>query len=81
MPVLINEVWMAVAIDPEDSTEGVCAIRLGYEWYPLMAADKTRLPFVKEQAKLLSAELKKTIKLVKFTTREVIEVYEGKSQP
>lgn len=77
MPVLIENIYMAVAVDPIDHTEGLCAVRLGNEWYPLIAADLARLPFVKQEARNIARTEGKKVKLIKLTSREEIESYEG----
>jgi hypothetical protein len=77
MPVLIENIWMAVAVDPIDHTEGLCAVKLGNEWYPLIAADLARLPFVKQEAKNIAFNERKKVKLIRLTKREEVEVFDG----
>lgn len=70
----IESVWAAIAHDETDDTEGLCAVKLGDQWMPLIAADPARLDFIREQARLLVPLVGKPIKIVHFTTREELEV-------
>ncbi len=69
----ITEIWAVVSVDPEDENEGVCAMKMGDSWMPMIAADPKRLEFIKAQAARLAAATGQKMKLVKFTTREEVE--------
>lgn len=72
--VRIDQIWAAVSVDPDDNTEGVCAVQMNDHWMPLIAADEERLPFIREQAARL-ASLGRKIKIIRLTTREVVEEF------
>lgn len=71
----IDAVWAIVSVDPADNTEGMCASLEGGVWYPLLAADEDRLPFIIREAKKLQAA-GRSVKLIKLTTREEMEIPE-----
>jgi hypothetical protein len=70
----ITEFWAALSVDSIDNNEGICAVQLSDGvWVPLLAADPARLPWIKEQAKLVKKKSGARIKIVKFSVREDIE--------
>lgn len=73
----IDEVWLAVSVDREDNTEGVCAISTPMGMMPLMAADPKQYKFVRQQAKRMSREKGIIIQVIKLTTRDVVETFDG----
>lgn len=81
MVVLIDKVWCAVAVDPEDQTEGVCAHLVNKTWMPLIAADENRLAQIIPIARGIADQSGQTILIVKLSAREIVEVIEpeGKS--
>ena len=74
----IDAVWMAVSVDSEDNTEGVCAANLNGMMVPLIAADEDRLPWVIEQATLIARASFIKVKLIKLHMREELMTFEGK---
>lgn len=72
----IDTVWMAISVD-EQGNEGLCAMFDGKSWFPLIASDEKRLEWVIRNAKLMAKNSRNTIKIIKFTTREEIEVISG----
>lgn len=75
---LIDEVWAVVAEDPNDNTEGVVAMQTDIGWLPLIAADKDRLENIKEWGRQMSAVRGQPFKLIKLSTREVVEDIDGR---
>ena len=73
----IDSVWMAISVDPKDNTEGVCGVRSGGVWIPLLAADDERLPFVIEQAYLIAKEKRCKVKIIRLTTRQDVKEIDG----
>ena len=73
----IDNVWLAVSVD-DDGTEGVCAVMVNGAWMPLLAADEKRLPFIIEQASQIAAIQQRLIRIVKLTTREEVQVIDGR---
>lgn len=71
----IDSVWAAVSVD--EHGEGLCAVMTPGGWVPLIAADEARLKDIREWAKQLArtrAYTGKTIRLIRLTTREELEV-------
>jgi hypothetical protein len=68
---------MAVSVD-DDGSEGLCAIRTDSGWLPLIAADEKRLEFIIEQARLLANAQQRIIRVAKMSTREEIQVFDGR---
>lgn len=71
---MIRAVWAAVVIhsDGDEAVPGV--MNQSGMWFPLIAADPKRLEWIRERARELSRESGKAIRIVKFTTREDLEV-------
>lgn len=75
--VRIESVWMAVSVD-DDGTEGVCATMIGGRWMPLIAADETRLAFIREAAAMIAANQQRLVRVIRLNTREEVEVIDGR---
>jgi hypothetical protein len=71
----IDEIYAFVSVDASDGNEGVCAVNLGGVLMPLIAADPARLEALRPHAKQIAQMLGQKIRLVKFTTRQVIEEF------
>ncbi len=72
---VIKEVWAYVAIDPDDGDEGVIGATLTPGMFmPFVAADKTRVAELRPYAMAIGREKNVTIKLIKLSTREDLEV-------
>jgi len=70
----IDSVWVFISSD--HTGEGVCAapIEPGVPSVPLIAADEARLESLRPIAKRLAATTAKTIKLIRLTVREDLEI-------
>jgi len=77
----IDAVWLAVSVD-EDGNEGACATTVmlagGPMMVPLIAADEGRLAWVKAEARKIALASGQRVRVIRLTTREEIETYEGK---
>lgn len=73
----IKFMYAFVSVDPEDENEGIIAEFFPHlhAWLPLVAADDARVEQFKPIAKRIAQRLAHPVRLVKFTTREVIEEY------
>jgi hypothetical protein len=70
----IEHIWAVLSVDK--GGEGVVAVPLGNVTFPLIAADEARLDsFVIPMAKQMAKAFGKPMRLVKFTTREVVEEF------
>jgi hypothetical protein len=74
----IDSVWMAVSVD-DDGTEGVCALNVNGQWFPLIAADEKRLPFVLAQAEMIAKRDQRLVRIIKLTSREEFKVIDGRT--
>jgi hypothetical protein len=71
----IDHIWAFVSFDA--GGEGVCAAPMGgLGMVPLIAADERRIEALKPMAAHIAKVSGKPVRLVKFTTREEIEVYQ-----
>lgn len=75
----IDQVWMAISVDG-DGNEGVCAF---YDertsgWMPLIAADEARLADINRMAAALAVQRSQLIRIVKMTTREEVDSWDGR---
>lgn len=74
----INEIYAFISSD--ENGEGVIAMQVeikGQELYmPFVFADQMRIPFLRAAAIEIGQETKKTVKLIKLSTREDLETYE-----
>lgn len=73
----IDSCWIAVSVD-EDGLEGVCSILMNGVWWPLIAADEKRLPFVLEQAEALAKANKSVVEVVRLSTRTALQRFDGR---
>jgi len=69
----IDSMWVFISCD--ETGEGVCAAPLmgPGSLIPMIAADEARLQSLLPIARAIAAQTNKTIKLVRFTTREEIQ--------
>lgn len=72
----IDRIWMAISVD-RDGNEGVCAVSVGGMQMPLIAADEARLPFVRTNAQLIAKQTGKAVRVIRLSTRELIEEYDN----
>jgi hypothetical protein len=75
----IDQVWMAVSVDGEGN-EGVCAFYdpVVASWIPLVAADPARLADINRMAAALAVERGILIKVIKLSTREEFDFWDGR---
>lgn len=73
----IDEVFAAISVD-DDGTEGICAVRIGNDWMPLLAADKSRLPFVEKQAEMIAKAQSRLVKIIRLHSREELRQIDGR---
>lgn len=78
-PLRINQLYAAVAID-DDGDEGVCAFfnEELRSWMPLVAADERRLADIRRISADIARESQKRVRIIKMTTREELEVFDGR---
>jgi hypothetical protein len=70
----INALWAFLAVD-EDGDEGVIGFQAGDGPVPLVGADENRVESYRELATLTALASGLTVRLVKFSTREELEVF------
>jgi len=70
----IDAIWMVLSVD--DGGEGVVAAPIGGLTLPLVAADKRRLELIVPIARQVAKQFGKITRLVKFTKREDVEIYQ-----
>lgn len=73
----IDAVWAAVSVD-EDGLEGLCSVYIDGVWWPLIAADERRLPFVLEQAERLAKANGSLVEVVRLSTRTALKTFDGR---
>lgn len=74
---VIKELW-AVVVVHDDTDESVPAVRApNGVFVPLIAADQTRLVWLKEQARHMANQTTKSFKLVRFDNRTDLETFGG----
>lgn len=77
-PFVIKEVYAAVSI-AADGDEGVCAVQVAGVWPPLIAADQSRLDWIKQAGTDLGRHYGMKVRLIKLSTREDVEtLFEGR---
>jgi hypothetical protein len=72
----IGHLWAFVATD-SDGNEGLMAGMFGNVVAPLVAADDNRLDSLRVMAEAGAKASKRVVRLVKFTTRVEVEVFDG----
>lgn len=73
----IGSIWAVLSVDEADGNEGVCSIRVGDSWMPLIAADEKRLAIIRREGAALARVTGKKLRLVKFTAREEVWAWDG----
>jgi hypothetical protein len=72
----IDQCWIFVSAD-EDGNEGACAATMPpFGLVPLIACDDARLESLRPMAKKIAGMTGKTIKLIRLTTLEDLEIIE-----
>jgi hypothetical protein len=71
----IEHLWAALSVD--DGGEGLCAAPMvrGTLTMPLIAADKRRLEQIRPFAKSLARVTERVVRIVKFGSREDVEIF------
>ena len=75
----IDSLWAALSLD--DKGEGLCAAPFGNMTLPLIAADRARLEQIVPAAKAIATMFGKPVRLVKFTKREDVAIYQPGEKP
>lgn len=69
----IDEMFAFIVVD-DDGTEGIPATYLGNTLYPLVGADMKRVESLRPAAEDYARSSGKPVRLVRFSTREELEV-------
>jgi len=74
----IEALWAFLSVDPKDGNEGVIAapLQIGMVSLPLIGSDEQRVKSLLPIARQIAKHQGIRVRLVKFTTREEIEVIE-----
>jgi hypothetical protein len=75
--LFVESLWAFLSVD-EQGNEGLCGHRVeGLGWVALVGADEARVVLLRPIAKQIARESGSKIKLVRFTTREELEMIDG----
>lgn len=77
----ITELYAFVACDTGPDDEGVAAFMspTTKTWMPMVAADKNRVDSLRKMAQMVADESHDVVRLIKFSVREELEVFEPRS--
>lgn len=70
----IDVMYAYICLD-EDGTEGVPALEMGGNSYPLMGADMAMAAMLRPYAMKISKQMGKKVTLCRFSTREIVEEF------
>ena len=70
----IKCLYAFVAEDSGPDDEGLCAMKIGTQWMPLVGADMARAESLRPIAQAIAKDTNKKVKLLHFTTRKDVEV-------
>lgn len=73
--VKIDQMFAYIVVD-DDNTEGIPAFDGGGITMPMVGADMARIESLNPLAEVMAKRLGKKVTLVRFSVREVIEVFE-----
>lgn len=73
----VDEMFAFIVEDSGPEDEGIIGMETACGWLPLVGADMKRVGSLRPIAQGISAQLGKTVKLIRFTGREELEVIEG----
>lgn len=73
----VTEIFAWLSIDPKDDCEGIIAGQIGHAMIPLVGADRERAESYRSTAEHAAKHFNVTIKLVRFSEREELEVFDG----
>jgi hypothetical protein len=71
-PLVIDAMYAWIVTDP-DGEENVCIAEMGSVFLPLVSPDWTRIKGFRQQAEIARKKTRQSVRLVKFTQREVLE--------
>lgn len=71
----IDEMYAFVAVH-DDQDEGVMGMPTAQGWLPMVGADMARMESLKDLAKVLAQRSGKRIRLLRFSVREELEVFD-----
>jgi hypothetical protein len=72
----ITELFAFIAEDEGPEDEGVTAFLSSVGWTPMVAADRERVDSLREKAQAIASATSKQVRLVRFSVREELEVFE-----
>ena len=70
----IDEMYAFIQLDPLDNTEGIIAFLTSEGWMPMVGADMGRVRSLRERAQEVADQTGRPVQLVKFSTREELEM-------
>lgn len=70
----INEIWAILSVD--DTGEGIMVAQHSIGSLAMVAGKKEMVESMRKQAKRLAVAMKSKLRLVKFSTKEILEEYE-----
>lgn len=70
----ITEIYAFIAEDDGPDDEGIVAVKVDDQWFPLVAGDRKRVDSLRPLARGAAFERQKKVRLYRFTgTRELVE--------
>lgn len=69
----ITAIWAFVSVD--EGGEGIIAMLRDGEWFPLVTSEEQTLPAMRKWARQVVMGTVKRVRLIKLTTREVVEEF------
>lgn len=72
MALKVDQMYAYVSVD-DDGDEGICGIRTGMGWMPMVGADMARMLSLRNHAELVAQESGRTVRLVRFGVRELLD--------
>lgn len=73
----IEQMYAFIIEDTGPEDEGLIGMATPEGWMPLVGADMERVESLRPIAKRAAAQVGKPVKLIRFTTREELEVIDG----
>jgi len=70
----IEQMYAFVCEDSGPEDEGIIGMQTGMGWMPLVGADMARVKSLRPIAETIARSSGKPVKLLRFTTREEIEI-------
>lgn len=69
---ILEEMYAYVAVH-DDGFEGILATTIGFDNFPMVAADLKAIKRFRAQANLVAVETGLTVRLVRFSNREIVQ--------